>query len=65
MLQRFPIRMALCAGLGLALVLAPAWGANRQDARALSPEEIRALVDRAITNQHRNEIGRASCRERV
>jgi len=47
--------MALCAGLAFALALAPTFGASRQDARPLSPEEIRALVDRAIANQHRND----------
>ncbi len=55
MLHRATFRFALCACLALALALAAAARDSRQDARALSPDEIRALVDRAISNQHRND----------
>ena len=53
MLHRAPFRIAIFACLALAL--AAAADVPRQDARPLSPDEIRALVDRAITNQHRND----------
>jgi len=53
MLHRAPFRIAIFACLALAL--AAAADVPRQDSRALSPDEIRALVDRAITNQHRND----------
>jgi hypothetical protein len=52
---RAPFRFAFCACLALALALAAAADVSRQDTRPLSPEEIRALVDRAISNQHRND----------
>ena len=55
MLHRAPFRITIFACLALALALAAAADAPRQDARPLSPEEIRALVNRAITNQHRND----------
>lgn len=53
--QRVPFRMALCAGLAFALAVTPAFGNSRQEVRPLSPDEIRALVSRAIENQHRND----------
>jgi hypothetical protein len=37
------------------MALAAAAGGPRQDARPLTADEIRALVDRAISNQHRND----------
>jgi hypothetical protein len=52
---RAPFRIALCACLAFALALAAAADASRQDSRPLSPDEIRALVDRAISNQHHND----------
>ena len=55
MLYRVPFRTAFCACLALALTLAAAADVPRQDSRPLSPDEIRALVDRAIANQHRND----------
>jgi hypothetical protein len=55
MLHRAPFRLALCACAALALALAATADVPRQDSRPLSPEEIRALVDRAISNQHRND----------
>jgi hypothetical protein len=55
MLHRAPFRFALCACAVFALALAAAAGVSRQDARPLSPDEIRVLVDRAISNQHRND----------
>ena len=55
MLHRAPSRIAILACLALSLARAAAADVPRQDARPLSPEEIRALVDRAITNQHRND----------
>lgn len=53
MLHRATFRLALCACVAFAL--APAVAVSGQDARPLSPDEIRALVDRAISNQHRND----------
>jgi hypothetical protein len=53
MLHRAPFRLVLCACAALAL--AATADVPRQDSRPLSPEEIRALVDRAISNQHRND----------
>ncbi|MBI3484433.1 MAG: hypothetical protein HY012_04690 [Acidobacteria bacterium] len=55
MLHRAPFRFALAACVAFALALAAAAAASRQEARPLSPDEIRALVDRAISNQHRND----------
>lgn len=53
MLHRTPFRFALCTCVAFAL--APAVAVSRQDARVLSPGEIRALVEHAISNQHRND----------
>jgi len=55
MLHRAPFRITIFACLALALALAAAADVPRQDARPLSPDEIRALVDRAIANQHHND----------
>ena len=55
MLHRAPFRFAFCVCLALALALAAVANDSRQDSRPLSPEEIRALVERAIANQHRND----------
>ncbi len=64
MLQCHSIRGALCAALAFALAVAPTLGAVRQDARPLSPDEIRALVDRAIANQHRDDAALAEYERR-
>jgi hypothetical protein len=55
MLYRAPFRLASCACVALALALAAFSAGSRQDARPLLPAEIRALVDQAIANQHRND----------
>jgi hypothetical protein len=53
MLHRAPFRLVLCACAALAL--AATADVPRQDSRPLSPDEILALVDRTISNQHRND----------
>ncbi len=55
MLHRSSFRIVLCASVACALALAPAVAVSRQDARPLTPDEIRALVNQAISNQHRND----------
>lgn len=55
MLHRAPIRLAFLACAALALALAGTFGVRAGSQDPLSPEEIRALVDRTIANQHRND----------
>ena len=55
MLHRAPTRLVVLACAALALALAVAFGVSAGSQNPLSPEEIRALVDRTIANQHRND----------
>ena len=55
MSYRAPFRLASCACAALALALVAFSAGARQDARPLSPAEMRTLMDRVIANQHRND----------
>ena len=55
MSRQLSIRVGLCAAIVFTVALAAASGDSRQDARAPLQEELRALVNRAIANQHRDD----------